>query len=98
MQAMIWRFREPDPTQSLTVPLSLRMQANYLGLHSFPSYVNQVNTAILRIIGGNDDLSITTTVHPMPRKACLGAPAATSSAFLPFWGASCFSSFSALRG
>ncbi|CAN0323074.1 unnamed protein product, partial [Laminaria digitata] len=43
------------------------LQANYSALHGLPLYVNQMNTAILRFIGGNEDLSITTTMHPMPR-------------------------------
>lgn len=45
-------------------------QANYSALHGLPLYMNQINTAILRIVSGNDDLSITTTMHPMPRKTC----------------------------
>ena len=46
-------------------------QANYSALHGLPLYMNQINTAILRIVSGNDDLSITTTMHPMPRETCV---------------------------
>ncbi|CAN0195773.1 unnamed protein product, partial [Hapterophycus canaliculatus] len=40
--------------------------ANYSALHSAPLYVNQINTAILRVLSG-EDLSISLTVHPFPR-------------------------------
>lgn len=44
------------------------MQANYSALHSVPLYVNQINSAILRIVAGNDALSITISMHPFARE------------------------------
>ncbi|CAB1115344.1 ABC [Ectocarpus sp. CCAP 1310/34] len=44
-----------------------KLKANYSALHSVPLYMNQVNSAILRIVAGNDALSITTSMHPLPR-------------------------------
>ena len=43
-------------------------QANYSALHSVPLYMNQINTAILRLVTGNDQLSISVTMHPFPRE------------------------------
>lgn len=43
-------------------------QANYSALHSVPLYMNQINTAILRVTTGDDALSIAMTLHPFPRE------------------------------
>ncbi|CAM9216451.1 unnamed protein product [Ectocarpus fasciculatus] len=57
-------FREAD---SDTGTYDYTVHANYSALHSAPLYVNQINTAILRLVTGNDDLSIAVTMHPLPR-------------------------------
>ncbi|CAM9405596.1 unnamed protein product, partial [Scytosiphon promiscuus] len=56
-------FREAD---SLTGTYDYTVHGNYSGLHSIPMYVNQINSAILRVVAGQD-LSITLSVHPLPR-------------------------------
>lgn len=43
-------------------------QSNYSALHAVPTYLNQMNTAILRLLSGDVEASITTTMHPMPRE------------------------------
>lgn len=43
-------------------------QANYSALHSVPLYMNQINTAVLRLITGDDARSIAVTLHPLPRE------------------------------
>ena len=47
------------------------VQSNYSGIHSVPTYVNQINTAMLRLLSSNADLSISVTMHPMPRESYL---------------------------
>lgn len=39
-----------------------------------PLYLNQINTAILRLVTGDDAFRITTTLHPMPRESRLTHP------------------------
>eukprot|EP00903_Cladosiphon_okamuranus_P016293 g15025.t1 len=56
-------FREADPSGAF----DYIVHSNYSALHSVPMYMNQINTAILRLVTGNDQLSIAVTIHPLPR-------------------------------
>ena len=47
------------------------VQSNSSGIHSVPTYVNQINIAMLRLLSDNTDLSISVTMHPMPRESYL---------------------------
>ncbi|CAM9541397.1 unnamed protein product [Ascophyllum nodosum] len=57
-------FREADSTSGI---FDYTVHSNYSGIHSIPTYVNQINTAMLRLLSGNADLSISVTIHPMPQ-------------------------------
>eukprot|EP00903_Cladosiphon_okamuranus_P008962 g8576.t1 len=57
-------FREADST---TGDFDYTVHSNYSSLHSVPLYMNQINTAILRVVTGQDTLSIAVTMHPLPR-------------------------------
>ncbi|CAN0206589.1 unnamed protein product, partial [Ectocarpus sp. 12 AP-2014] len=57
-------FRQADSSDGT---YDYTVHANYSALHSVPLYMNQVNSAILRVVAGNDALSITTSMHPFPR-------------------------------
>ncbi|CAM9216529.1 unnamed protein product, partial [Ectocarpus fasciculatus] len=59
-------FRQADSSDGT---YDYTVHANYSALHSVPLYMNQVNSAILRIVAGDDALSITTSMHPFPRTA-----------------------------
>lgn len=42
------------------------MQSNYSALHSTPVYLNQMNSAVLRMLSGDVGLGIKTIMHPFP--------------------------------
>lgn len=44
----------------------IMVQSNYSALHSSPVYLNQINSAILRMLSNDETLSIKTVMHPMP--------------------------------
>jgi len=46
--------------------LGYRTQSNYSALHSAPVYLNQMNSAMLRMLSGDASLSIGTVMHPFP--------------------------------
>lgn len=49
----------PPETSSFT-------QSNYSALHSTPVYLNELNSAMLRMLSGDESLSIRTVMHPFP--------------------------------
>ena len=46
--------------------------------------MNQINTAILRLVTGNDELSITVTMHPFPSECLRGFGARLHSSLSPY--------------
>lgn len=44
-------------------------QSNYSALHSTPVYLNEMNSAMLRMLSGDESLSIRTVMHPFPGSA-----------------------------
>ncbi|CAM9259808.1 unnamed protein product [Ectocarpus sp. 4 AP-2014] len=59
-------FREAD-TAAATFDYTIH--SNYSALHSAPVYLNQMNSAILRLLSGDPEQSIKTVMHPMPETA-----------------------------
>ncbi|CAN0021601.1 unnamed protein product [Pylaiella littoralis] len=57
-------FREADTASG---DFDYTVHSNYSAVHGVPLYVNQINTAILRLVTGDDTLSIALTMHPFPR-------------------------------
>ncbi|CAN0348380.1 unnamed protein product [Pylaiella littoralis] len=59
-------FRQADTT---AVTFDCTIHSNYSALHSSPVYLNQINSAILRMLSNDETLSIKTVMHPMPETA-----------------------------